>query len=106
MEKNADLDSDDCKEKPSTRFVRKMAKVLIMKSENSPILLGSNIEFRYPIRYSDADCGAVGSGFESRIRHGCLCCNPSLLCDVCLALTSMQAPRVILCGAWGSKCSQ
>ncbi|GFT77385.1 uncharacterized protein TNCV_1470441 [Trichonephila clavipes] len=38
---------------------------------------------------SVADCVAVGSGFESRVRHGCLCRNPSLLCDVCFTLTSM-----------------
>ncbi|PRD32848.1 UNVERIFIED_CONTAM: tll2 [Trichonephila clavipes] len=30
---------------------------------------------------SDADCGALAR-FESRIRHGCLRCNPSLLSDV------------------------
>ncbi|GFT67443.1 uncharacterized protein TNCV_2360561 [Trichonephila clavipes] len=38
---------------------------------------------------SNADCGAVGSGFESRVRHGCLCCNPFLLCDVCFTLPSI-----------------
>ncbi|GFW69434.1 cubilin [Trichonephila clavipes] len=37
---------------------------------------------------SDADCGALAR-FESRIRHGCLRCNPSLLSDVCFTLTSM-----------------
>ncbi|GFX66999.1 hypothetical protein TNCV_4181241 [Trichonephila clavipes] len=41
---------------------------------------------------SDADCGAVGAGFVPRLRHGCLRCNHSLLCDVCFPLTSMQAP--------------
>ncbi|GFX31773.1 hypothetical protein TNCV_171061 [Trichonephila clavipes] len=38
---------------------------------------------------SDADCGAVGSGFEYRVKHECLCCNPSL-CEVCFTLTSMN----------------
>ncbi|GFX79453.1 hypothetical protein TNCV_1716021 [Trichonephila clavipes] len=38
---------------------------------------------------SDADCGVVGSGFEFRVRQGCLCCNPSL-CDVCFSLTSIH----------------
>ncbi|GFS95197.1 transposable element Tcb1 transposase [Trichonephila clavipes] len=39
---------------------------------------------------SDADCDAVGPGFESRVKHGCLRYNPSLLCDVCFTLTSME----------------
>ncbi|GFW84353.1 hypothetical protein TNCV_1132221 [Trichonephila clavipes] len=43
---------------------------------------------------SDADCSTVGSGFASRVRHGCLCCNPSLLCDVCFTLTSMVWVRI------------
>ncbi|GFY08755.1 hypothetical protein TNCV_5006681 [Trichonephila clavipes] len=38
---------------------------------------------------SEADYGAVGAGFESRVRHGCLLCN-SPLCDVCLTLTSIS----------------
>ncbi|GFX67782.1 hypothetical protein TNCV_1564831 [Trichonephila clavipes] len=42
----------------------------------------SSYNRRAPIRYSHADCGTVGSGFEFQLRHGCLCCNPSLLCDV------------------------
>ncbi|GFX82633.1 hypothetical protein TNCV_1193081 [Trichonephila clavipes] len=42
---------------------------------------------------SDTDCGAVGAGFESRVRHGRLCCNPSL-CDV------------VLCDARDYKCSR
>ncbi|GFV09697.1 hypothetical protein TNCV_2597521 [Trichonephila clavipes] len=37
----------------------------------------------------EVDCGAVGSRLESRVRHGCLCCKPSLLCDVCFTLTSI-----------------
>ncbi|GFT25664.1 HTH_Tnp_Tc3_2 domain-containing protein [Trichonephila clavipes] len=37
----------------------------------------------------DADCGVVGSGFESWERHGCLCCIPSLHCDVYYKLSSM-----------------
>ncbi|GFY18156.1 integrase catalytic domain-containing protein [Trichonephila clavipes] len=42
----------------------------------------------YVIVVSNAGCSAVGARFESRIRHGSLCCNPSLS-DVCLMLTSM-----------------
>ncbi|GFV41711.1 uncharacterized protein TNCV_3628621 [Trichonephila clavipes] len=38
---------------------------------------------------NDADCGAVGSEFESRVRHGCLCWNPSLLWEACFTLTSI-----------------
>ncbi|GFT55303.1 hypothetical protein TNCV_1021761 [Trichonephila clavipes] len=41
----------------------------------------------FGIVVSEADYGAVGAGFESRVRHGCLFCN-SPLCDVCLTLTS------------------
>ncbi|GFV71986.1 hypothetical protein TNCV_2459191 [Trichonephila clavipes] len=42
---------------------------------------------------SDTDCGAVGSGFESQERHGCLCSN-SLHCDVCFTLASI----IVICG--------
>ncbi|GFV82833.1 hypothetical protein TNCV_4148011 [Trichonephila clavipes] len=35
---------------------------------------------------SDADCGAVRSGFKSRVNRGCLCCNTSPFCDVCFTL--------------------
>ncbi|GFX25018.1 hypothetical protein TNCV_1279541 [Trichonephila clavipes] len=40
----------------------------------------------FGIVVSGADCGAVGAGFEYRVRHECLCCNPSFLCDVCFML--------------------
>ncbi|GFV96701.1 hypothetical protein TNCV_3387941 [Trichonephila clavipes] len=41
-------------------------------------------------RYSDDDFGAVGAGFESQVKHGYLCCNPSLLCEVYLTLLSTR----------------
>ncbi|GFY12712.1 hypothetical protein TNCV_2449031 [Trichonephila clavipes] len=37
---------------------------------------------------SNADYGALGAAFESWVRHGCLCRNPSLIWDVCFTLTS------------------
>ncbi|GFX17328.1 hypothetical protein TNCV_3553331 [Trichonephila clavipes] len=39
----------------------------------------------------EADYGAVGFGFESRVKQGCLHCNSSLLCDGCFTLTSMRS---------------
>ncbi|GFX50616.1 hypothetical protein TNCV_2722031 [Trichonephila clavipes] len=48
------------------------------------------------IMVSDTDCGAVGSGFGSRERHGCLCCNPFLPCDMCFTLASITRLSALL----------
>ncbi|GFT61378.1 hypothetical protein TNCV_1953021 [Trichonephila clavipes] len=49
--------------------------------QNEKKLLASNAKRHRPsgIVVSEADCGAVGTGFNSRRRRGCLCCNPSFL---------------------------
>ncbi|GFT67189.1 hypothetical protein TNCV_783411 [Trichonephila clavipes] len=46
---------------------------------------------------SDAVCGTVRSGFESQVRLGCLCCDPSL-CDECFMLTSIDEAHFWLNG--------
>ncbi|GFU83007.1 hypothetical protein TNCV_4020291 [Trichonephila clavipes] len=44
-----------------------------------------------PVQYSDAEFGAAGSGFESRVRHGFSSCNPSLRCDMHFTLVYVSA---------------